>query len=438
VILTDDARMLINLRYPPGVELPEIRDPGSLRKAWTTQKAEVGDLRNGRASFRVPVVRQAETKYTIVAAIEPELFNAALASSRLPDEWTGLLVDSDGILAGRSTDAAGPTGSSVADKIALLGKPDEQGIFRTVEAGETYIAGARVGATRWHVLVEVPTALVKRQVIETRFAVWSAAGAAAIFALVLTGLLLRQWATRREVVRLAETNVALTRAVAEKDILLAEVYHRVKNNLQLVEALMALHSADFSDQKSREAWQAIRRRISALGLVHQQLLHSDDLAHFDLRPFLADLCGNIERAFAPEERDVRIVVDVESIAVDLDFAIPLGLLVNEFVSNAFKHAFPPASDGRRPRGEIRVRVDRPAEDRVRLVIADNGVGGWTKDEPGSAPQQPSVGLQISQSLVAQLRGTLAIRGDEGTTIELVMPAPTARKQKVGADAARKG
>lgn len=217
---------------------------------------------------------------------------------------------------------------------------------------------------------------------------------------------------------LVASNEALGQALADKNLLLSEVHHRVKNNLQLVEALLALQSAR-APATARDALDAARRRINALGLVHQQLLGTGDVATLSAIEFLRDLCSRLAASFGAEERGITVAVEGEDVALPLDAAIPLGLAANEVLSNAFKHAFP---EGRS--GHVVVTL-HPTADGFRLTIGDDGVGRAVPppSEGGSVGARPSLNLgdRIIRSLVTQLHGSLAVREGPGTTVEITVP-----------------
>jgi PAS domain S-box-containing protein len=225
---------------------------------------------------------------------------------------------------------------------------------------------------------------------------------------------------------LAEANHALeamvaerTEALAQRDLLLREVYHRVKNNLQIVDSLLVMQARQMSDEAGKAALMGLRSRVYALGLVHHQLMGSADLKTFDFAPFLKELSDNIlEGAASP---GVALDVRAEPLTVGLDFAIPLGLLVTELVTNSLKHAFP---DGR---GRINVELSRGEDGSVALVVADNGQGLAAARADQGAGKRPSRGLgdNIIRGLVAQLKGSMSVREDNGTRSEIRVDAPVA-------------
>ncbi|MEA1672633.1 PAS domain S-box protein [Nitrospirillum sp. BR 11163] len=209
-----------------------------------------------------------------------------------------------------------------------------------------------------------------------------------------------------------------TAALRQRDLLLREVYHRVKNNLQVIDGLVMMQALQLRDPDGRQALMGLRSRVYALGLVHQQLMTSSDLVTFDIAPFLDELARNILQAGADE--DVTLDIAVCPLMVNLDFAIPLGLLVTELITNSLKHAFP---DGR---GTITIAMRRREEGGVLLVVADDGDGMSAtppagEDEVGG--YRRGLGSAIVKGLVAQLDGTIAMRFDKGTRAEIILPTP---------------
>jgi PAS domain S-box-containing protein len=204
----------------------------------------------------------------------------------------------------------------------------------------------------------------------------------------------------------------LVEALAERDLLLREVYHRVKNNLQVIDAMLAFGEQKIDDPNGIQLLRDLRTRIHAIALVHNQLMGSKNLNTFDVAPFIQQLCQNIFEGAAGLHIKMRVAAD--PLDVGLDFAVPLGLVVTELVTNAFKHAFP---DGI---GEVSV-ILRPGDDgRIVLTVSDNGVG--QSADPGAAPRS-GLGSKIVNSLVAQLQGEIAVYLDGGTTTVISLPPP---------------
>jgi two-component sensor histidine kinase len=205
-----------------------------------------------------------------------------------------------------------------------------------------------------------------------------------------------------------------TTALKQRDLLLREVYHRVKNNLQIVDSLLMMQARRLEDPDARRALMGLRGRIYALGLVHHQLMGSADLKTFDVVPFLHELSNNILEGST--SGGVNLTVNACPLEVGLDFGVPLGLLVTELVTNSLKHAFPQGV------GNISVVLRNDSDGKLVLTVSDDGAG---KSGNGSADTAKlGLGTGIVRSLVDQLEGTMTVRIDNGMTTEIrtAMPA----------------
>jgi two-component sensor histidine kinase len=205
----------------------------------------------------------------------------------------------------------------------------------------------------------------------------------------------------------------LTTALNQRDLLLREVYHRVKNNLQIVDGLLTLQAHELTDPDAARALLNLRGRIWALGLVHQQLMRSADLKTFDIAPFLEELVKHIQDSGG--KSGVTLSVETCPLDVGLDYAVPLAMVVNELVSNWLKHAFP---DGT---GNVSVVLKPDGDGKVLLVVADDGNGQPDSDTSGRS--EPSLGLSLVEGFVAQLEGTMSVRRGNGTKTEIRVAAP---------------
>jgi two-component sensor histidine kinase len=205
-----------------------------------------------------------------------------------------------------------------------------------------------------------------------------------------------------------------TAALQQRDILLREVYHRVKNNLQIIDSLLVMQARQLTDSDAKTALYGLRKRVFALGLVHHQLMGSTNLKSFDVAPFLQELSANILEGGAA--RGVNLSVAAIPLDVGLDFAIPLGLLVTELVTNALKHAFP---DGT---GNVSVTLERGADNEIILVVSDDGQG-TTVGKASTRSSKTGLGTSIIAGLVAQLGGTMTTGNENGTRTEIRVPKP---------------
>jgi two-component sensor histidine kinase len=203
-----------------------------------------------------------------------------------------------------------------------------------------------------------------------------------------------------------------TRALTQRDLLLREVYHRVKNNLQIVDGMLVMQARRLADPAAKQALLEMRGRLYALGLVHHQLMESSDLETFDIAPFLKALSENVLQS-GPSP-DIGLTVRAAPLTVGLDFAIPLGLIVTELVTNSLKHAFPNG------KGQVEIVLERAEDGLVTLVVADDGEGLVSESETAGA----SLGATIVEGLVKQLGGTLTVKRENGVRSEIRVPGPT--------------
>lgn len=200
-------------------------------------------------------------------------------------------------------------------------------------------------------------------------------------------------------------------SLAEKEVLLREIHHRVKNNLQIVTSLLNLQLRVVEDETARGLLRESQDRVKTMALVHETLYRSKGLATLDAPAYLRDLVASLFRSYGAAPR-LSHRIEAQDVRLEIDAAVPLGLIVNELVSNALKHAFP---DGRSGRVEVTLSAEG---DSTTLTVTDDGVGL----PPGLEARRQSIGLQLVDGLASQLRGTLATTtGPGGTTFTLVFP-----------------
>lgn len=208
----------------------------------------------------------------------------------------------------------------------------------------------------------------------------------------------------------------------EKEALLRrELHHRVKNNLQVISSMLFLQSTHVSDPKTLEALRESRNRTRAIGLIHERLYHSGDLAKIDLSTYLPELAADLFAAYRVSPETIALKTSTKGVVLDLDSAIPCGLIVNELVSNALKHGFP---EGRK--GTLSIDLDRSERGLFRLVVRDDGVG---LPEDFDYEKTPTLGLKLVRDLTQQLDGQIDFDGNHGTTITITFAE--ARKDASG-------
>jgi two-component system, sensor histidine kinase PdtaS len=201
---------------------------------------------------------------------------------------------------------------------------------------------------------------------------------------------------------LASANRRLLAAEGDKDMLLSEASHRFKNELTMLSALLRLQERTVADETARGALSSTADRVHVLARVHERLERADGDAVVDAREFVSALCDDLKAALV-ELRPINLVVEAQSHRLRQDRAVPMGLVINELLTNALKYAFP----GDRP-GTVRVTFERQGDEFL-LTIADNGVGMAFDGEPRGS----GLGQRLVRSMVAQLGGTFAIEPDSG-------------------------
>jgi len=212
-----------------------------------------------------------------------------------------------------------------------------------------------------------------------------------------------------DITEIKEAEENLRRSLSEKELLLREVHHRVKNNLQIISSLLNLQSLGTEGKEVRDVLMESQGRIKVMAMIHEHLYRSESLASINFRDYVERL---VEDIIISHGTGIRKVIEVDDIKPDIDTAIPLGLIINELVTNSVKYAFP---DGT---GTVTVRI-RSHDDEVSLVVADDGVGLPEDIEPENTD---TLGLSLVSILTAQLDGTLTIRRDHGTEFRISFPA----------------
>lgn len=200
----------------------------------------------------------------------------------------------------------------------------------------------------------------------------------------------------------------------EKEMLLKEVHHRVKNNLQIVNSLLSLQSAYISEQKSLDAFRETQNRVMSMALIHEKLYRSKDLARIDFSEYIQMLASQITATYSTKG-NVEMKISADKLLIGIDIAVPCGLMINEMISNSMKHAFP---DGRS--GEIVIdmhEVSDNGKNVYRLSVKDNGIG---LPEGFDINEATTLGMVLISSLAGQLNGSLEIKSSGGTEYSILL------------------
>jgi two-component sensor histidine kinase/HAMP domain-containing protein len=221
---------------------------------------------------------------------------------------------------------------------------------------------------------------------------------------------IRTEALEEQITERNKIEVQINASLKEKETLLHEIHHRVKNNLQVIISLLALQSGKFEDDRIREILQESQNKVYAMSAIHETLYSSDSFSEINLKSYVTALTEFLVQSYDSNLGKIQLFIESDEIKLAIEQANPLGLIINELLSNSLKYAFP----GGRP-GEIKVELKRQGEN-LELTIRDNGVGlpngfDWRNSE--------SLGLKLVTSLVEnQLGGSIVLEGKKGTTVSV--------------------
>jgi two-component sensor histidine kinase len=345
------------------------------------------------------------------------------------------VVDRSGRVLTRSVSPDDAVGQPFDPKFSENVAGKTSGLFNSSGPSGEQISSAFVQSslTGWTSLVSMNQRQIERMSTRT---VWTTI-AAGTLSLILAGVLIvfvAYTVTERRVTDerlaasralgeldarlLATTQEALTeqrKAASEREVLLREIYHRVKNNLQIVQSLLRLGARDLKPEQ-REPFEGAVRRIGAMARVHTLLYNSPDLASIDFKDYLDELIRELSDGFAADERSIESVLDAHSMRVPLDTAVPLAFIAVEILTNSFRHAFP---EGRTGKIQVEIRHDEPFGS---LMITDDGIG--ITPDPAIKPR---LGLTIVRKLVQQIGGSLEEPPPGSSTFVVRFPLPLAEK-----------
>jgi two-component sensor histidine kinase len=203
----------------------------------------------------------------------------------------------------------------------------------------------------------------------------------------------------------------IQRSLAEKETLLRELYHRTKNNMNVIISMLRLQSREIGDARLKKAFSETEARIISMSLVHEKLYEAQDLSHINLKEYFEDLTRQILANYSLDDKPPSLSLDMEDVYVLIDTAVSCGLIVNELISNALKYAFP---SGRA--GEITIRLRQEDDGRISLIVSDNGIGlppGFDTKRDGH------LGLRLIESLArGKIRAEVTYSGDHGVRCSL--------------------
>jgi two-component sensor histidine kinase len=199
----------------------------------------------------------------------------------------------------------------------------------------------------------------------------------------------------------------LTTLFKEQETLLQEIHHRVKNNLQVISSILNLQSTYVSDEGTLEILKESQNRIKSMSFIHESLYMNNDFSSINFNDYILNLINNLVHSYQIFDNQVNVKTELEIITLGLDQSISCGLLINDIISNAFKHAFP---DKNKSDNELIITASE-SNNNVQILIADNGIGL----KEGMIPEENnSLGIQLIYTLIEQLDGNIQLSGENGT------------------------
>ncbi len=200
-------------------------------------------------------------------------------------------------------------------------------------------------------------------------------------------------------------------ALKEKEVLLKEVHHRVKNNLQVISSILNLQTSYVKDKETADLLKECQNRIKTMAYIHESLYQTKDFLHINFSEYIINLVKNLFYSYDANQQKIKTIFDIDTIFLNLDTSIPCGLIVNELVSNALKYAFTDSS-----MGCITIKIKKTKKDKIEMVIADNGKG---LPDNIDYKNTETLGLQLVTILAEQISGIITLDRTKGTTFKVI-------------------
>ncbi len=293
---------------------------------------------------------------------------------------------------------------SLTDYVRKTGRPllvDEKKHKRLMEKGEVDLIG-KPSLIWMGVPLKIPQDVIGVVALQS----YRDASAYTKYDLKLLSVISDQIATA---IYRKQTQDQIKASLKEKEVLLKEIHHRVKNNMQIISSLLRLQSLDVKNKKVINMYKVSRNRIKSMALIHESLYRSKDFSRIDFSEYISKLATHLYTIFCTRESNISVVQDVKNVFLDINRAIPCGLIINELVSNSMRHAFETNGNGR-----IQIKMSEKNE-KFTLLVKDNGKG--FPDELDFQKTE-TLGLQVVNDLVKQLDGEISLDRKKGTTFTI--------------------
>ena len=216
---------------------------------------------------------------------------------------------------------------------------------------------------------------------------------------------------RKKKEQLALQNTVIEKSLREKEILMKEIHHRVKNNLQVVSSLLKLQSHYIKDEQAQEAVKDSRNRVQSMALIHQNLYQEDNLTGIDVNDYISKLCENLFESYNIHPTRIKLIKEIQSLNLDVDTVVPLGLILNELITNSLKYGFPGDKTG-----AVKI-ILKEENNTLFLKVFDNGVG---LPDDFQKKYETTFGYRMINAFIQKLKGELKTFTDEGTKVEIAI------------------
>lgn len=225
-----------------------------------------------------------------------------------------------------------------------------------------------------------------------------------------TDLVAANAALQTEIAERKQAEEQIKASLKEKEVLLKEIHHRVKNNLQIISSLLKLQARSIKDIQTLEIFNESQSRIRTMALIHESLYQSNDLSKINFAEYICKLAANLFRSYEITSSGIKQIINVDDVFLEIDVAVPCGLIVNELVSNSLKYAFTSGNEG-----EIRIELHSAQSCNFTLIVSDNGIG---LPKNLDLQKTKTLGLQLVNNLVEQLEGSVEIDSNGGTKFKI--------------------
>ncbi len=216
---------------------------------------------------------------------------------------------------------------------------------------------------------------------------------------------------RKKKEQLAAQNTIIEKSLKEKEILMKEIHHRVKNNLQVVSSLLKLQSHYIKDEQAQEAAKDSRNRVQSMALIHQNLYQEDNLTGIDVNDYISKLCENLFESYNIHPTRIKLIKEIQSLNLDVDTVVPLGLILNELITNSLKYGFPGEKTG-----AVKI-ILKEENNTLYLKVFDNGVG---LPDDFQKKYEATFGYRMINAFIQKLKGELKTFTDDGTKVEIAI------------------